>query len=91
MSRFEILSDSHKIQVADFEKDQKWVFSKNHRYSGDEISVGGVSKIVHSTKDVAITADEYGDAKLQDVPEELFDFLDSEGYHTEFARNSVQF
>lgn len=91
MTRFEILSETHTIHIADHEKDQKWVFSKNKDHDGPEISLGGVRKIVHSTDSISISAPSYEDVTLQDVPEELFDFLDSEGYHTEWARSVYQF
>lgn len=90
MDRFEILTDTHKIQVADHDQDQKWTFEKNHSYDGQETSIGVVSKITHSTKELAITANSFEDVTTDDVPEELFDFLDSEGYHTDYARRITQ-
>lgn len=84
--QFEILTDTHTVQVADYDRDQKWVFNQR---SGGEIST--LSKIVHSTDKLDPTADEYEDVDLQDVPEEVFDFLETEGFDTESARSSVQF
>lgn len=85
--RFELLTDTHRVQVADYDKDQKWVFTQYSK--GKEIKT--LSKIVHSTEEMAITASEYEDIGIQDVPEELYDFLDSKGFDTESARSSTQF
>lgn len=89
MSRFEILTDTHKIQVADHQKDQKYVFNKEHS-GGNQTSIGTLSKIVHSTDEIALTANTYEHAGIQDVPTEVFDFLDNNGYDTSGARNRYQ-
>jgi hypothetical protein len=86
MGDFEVLSDTHKVHVADYDEGQKWVF--NQRRNG---VITSLSKIVQSTKEISITAESYENVGIQDVPEELFDFLEEEGFDTDRARDSVQF
>lgn len=85
MSRFRILSETHKVQVADNEEGLKYVFTKQN---DKEISL--LDKIVHSTKELDISSPRYEEAVIQDVPLEVFDFLDEKGFDTERARNRFQ-
>lgn len=91
MSRFEVLSDTHKIQVADHERGIKYVFNKNHNHDGDAISIRSLYTVERTTKQLDITAAEIPQFNgVQDVPQNVFDFLDQQGYHTDTARTSYE-
>lgn len=91
MTRFEVLSDTHTVVVVDYDKERRYSFSKNHSYDGEEISIQGLAKVKQTTKEFDSQARELSQFNgIQDVPTEVLDFLDREGYHTDAARRSHQ-
>lgn len=74
MSQFEIVSDSHTVHVVDYETEQKYVFSNR------DSQITGLRRIVHSTEEISLTATTYDDVRIQDTPDALVEFLESEGY-----------
>ena len=74
--RFEVLSDTHTVNVADYTQELKYVFGKTYADT-DEIIITTLRKIVYSTDETSITAPIDDDVNIQDGPPELFDFLET--------------